>query len=125
MTEEARGFFELTQNAMAGIDSQFQFWLTITFGIVVASFLGRDELTRLIRVVLAVLYLLTVALIVTKTMAYSEMGYNLARLGELNENAYVPYVLAIRIAVTSLGTVAATAFVLIPSLARKSSGPHR
>jgi hypothetical protein len=125
MTEEAREVLELLQNAIVGIDSQFQFWLTISFGMVVAGYLGRDELTRVVRTVLAVLYLLCVAMIVAKTMTYIESGYTLAaRLQELSGNQpseYFAYVRGLRTAVMFLGTVASTVFVLIPSLARRPS----
>jgi hypothetical protein len=125
MTDEAREILELLQNAIAGIDSQFQFWLTISFGIVVAGFLGRDELTRVVRIVLAVLYLLCVAMIVGKTMIYVESAFGLAaRLQELGANqtsGYFYYVRVLRTVVMSLGTLAATAFVLFPSLARRPS----
>ena len=39
------------------IDSQLQFWMTATFGIVVASFAARDVLTHRMRLIVSGLYL--------------------------------------------------------------------
>ena len=40
----------------AVIDSQFQFWITITFAVIVASFVAGKRLSRRSRLVIAVLY---------------------------------------------------------------------
>ena len=68
-------FAELTELYFireSGIDIQFQFWLTITFATVVATFVaGNNRLGRRLRWVAAVLYLLATVVLVTR-------GYYLA-----------------------------------------------
>jgi hypothetical protein len=49
---------ELVLLSESSIDYQFQFWLTITFATVVASFAARDLLSRSMRILVATLYLL-------------------------------------------------------------------
>ena len=125
MSEEAREVFELVQNMMAGLDAQFQFWLSITFAVVVASHLARDELSRLLRIALAGLYLGCVALIAFKTLMYFEQGVHLSEilfeLGEMPDSRWVPTIRWTRIAVMVAGTAAAATFVLIPSLTRRKA----
>jgi len=41
---------------MQDIDTQFQFWLSITFAVLVASFVADDRLSRMERVVIALFY---------------------------------------------------------------------
>ena len=125
MSEEAREIFELIQNVFAGLDAQFQFWLSVTFAVVMASFLARDELSHLLRVALAALYLACVGLVVLKTLMYVEQGDHLARilldLGEMPRTKYVPAIGWTRTLVMVAGTAAAMVFVLMPNLTRRKS----
>ena len=50
---------ELFFLAKADADTQFQFWISITFAVIVASFVGEEHLTRKIRSLVAILYLLS------------------------------------------------------------------
>ncbi len=63
MPDNAPELIELFQNELAGIDSQFQFWITITFAVVVASHLARDQLSKSLRSFIAILYALAVVLL--------------------------------------------------------------
>ncbi len=48
---------ELIMQAESSIDTQFQFWLTITFATIVASFMSKDLLTVMMRTLVVSLYL--------------------------------------------------------------------
>ena len=49
----------------------FEYWLTISFAFIAATFIGRKLLTKLVAILFAALYLLTVALLIAR---YSVSG---------------------------------------------------
>jgi hypothetical protein len=49
---------ELQFLAEGSIDIQFQAWLAISFGVVVATYTGRKELSMVLRVALAIIYVM-------------------------------------------------------------------
>jgi hypothetical protein len=96
------------------IDTQFQFWITVTFAVIVASFVGGDYLSRRLRSVMAVLYGLSVVVFVSRWL-YVAMDASLlrARLVELGIPATFPWVAVVsRVVLIALGTVAALVFLL-------------
>jgi len=57
---------ELTQflfEALSGMDTQFQYWISLTFGALVAAFLAGDRLGLPVRLLAIVLYLLATAVL--------------------------------------------------------------
>jgi hypothetical protein len=78
MNEQVREPIEFLQENLAAIDSQFEFWLTITFAVVVASFLARDQLSRALRVSVATLYLLAVVMLALRMAHHANVGFVLA-----------------------------------------------
>ena len=54
--------FELALIFRTDAADQFQYWLSITFAIIAASFLGRDYLTNRLGVAVGTLYILATAL---------------------------------------------------------------
>jgi hypothetical protein len=121
MPEQAPELIELIQNHFAALDLQFQYWLTITFAAVVASFLARDQLTTTVRFALAILYVLSVVQIVLVSMAHLEQAAflrsALADLGVEFSGTFLPAVGLVRRSVLGLGSIAATVFILRPALA--------
>ena len=84
MPEQAPELIELFQNELASIDSQFQFWITVTFAVVVASYLAREQLRTTLRVTLACLYLFAVLLLAFRLGGHVQAaGYLMSALAEL------------------------------------------
>ncbi len=108
----------LMQNELAGIDTQFQFWLTITFAVVVASFMARGQLGITVRVVVAALYLLATALLSARSLGHVELAIYLG--GVLTEHGIdAPQTFSnlvgwLRRAVLTLGSISALIFILFP-----------
>ena len=50
----------------SAIDDQFQFWISITFAVIVANFVGSKRLSPRARVVIALLYTLAVVVLVSR-----------------------------------------------------------
>ncbi len=50
------------------IDSQVEFWLTVTFATIVASFVGKNALTKAMRRIATVLYLVASAVFVSRML---------------------------------------------------------
>ncbi len=57
---------QLFQNCLTFIDSQFQYWLSASFAVVVAGFLAKDVLNRNARVWVSILYLVASSLFAVK-----------------------------------------------------------
>ena len=108
----------LFQTELAGIDNQFQFWLTITFAAVVASFIARDLLGTTTRGLLALGYLLGTALLALRAGGHVESAmYLMGLLSERGVDLPIGFSSVIgwlRRSVTLLGTIAALVFILRP-----------
>jgi hypothetical protein len=118
--DPAPQLIELLQNDLAGIDAQFEFWLTITFAVVVASHLARDQLTLPIRAAIAVLYSFAVVFLVSRLLGHVEGAQFIsAALTDLGvdyprsvTSLNAPLVGWLRRALMLAGSLAAIAFVL-------------
>ena len=124
MPEQAPELIELIQNSFAAVDLQFQYWLTITFSAVVASFLARNHLGTGLRFALATLYALSALQILLVSLAHLEHGSFLAgALADLGVNpptTFLPAVAVIRRLVFGLGTLAGIVLILRPGLIREA-----
>ena len=127
MFENASDLFALLQTATAGIDSQFEFWITLTFTLVVSTFLAGRVLTRGARVAIAILYILSVSLVWLQQMFHVEQGrYVISLLVELGVEVPLTYADradAVRALIFAVGSLAAVAFVLRPELVRSDGRP--
>jgi len=127
MPEQASDLFALLQTAAAGIDSQFEFWLTLTFALLVSTFLAGGVLTRGARIAIAVLYVLSVYLVWLQQMFHVEQGrYLISLLADLGvETPLAIGELAdrIRAVIFFVGSFSAVVFVLRPGLVRSDSRP--
>ena len=100
----------------------FEYWLTISFAFIAATFIGREVLKPRFAVPFAALYLLTVALLLAR---YAECGIAANRflalaveqgaepLGSLGAVAFL------RISVVVLGTLLALWFLFVNSRGRQ------
>lgn len=126
MPEQAPELIELIQNSFAAVDLQFQYWLTITFSAVVASFLARNHLGTGLRFALATLYALSALQILLVSLSHLENGSflagALADLGVDPPRTYLPAVAVIRRLVFGLGTLTAIVFILRPGVIGEVGG---
>ena len=58
------------------IDSQVEFWLTVTFATIVASFIGKNALTKAMRRIATVLYLVASAVFVSRMLYEGQDLFN-------------------------------------------------
>ena len=56
--------------ASAATDAQFQFWLTVTFAVIAASFVAGDRLSRRLRLIVSGLYLLACFIVMSRSVIY-------------------------------------------------------
>jgi hypothetical protein len=59
---------EVAMNFRNSLDNQFQYWLTITFAVLVAGFVAGPKLSTTHRRVITILYFLAAALFFTRTL---------------------------------------------------------
>ena len=76
----AAELIELTLIANELLDAQFEYWLSISFAAVVATFIGGDYLSRKMRYVLVVLYLLASTLLIFKYLSVLGWTTNISTL---------------------------------------------
>ena len=76
-TFEALELIRLNESAMREL---FEYWLSITFATIVAAFAGREQLTRVMRVLGAVLYILASVTLVSSWVVYGGSNIELAEL---------------------------------------------
>ena len=100
------------------IDVQFQYWLTITFAVIVASFVAKGHLNKTLRSAVALLYLLaTVVLISRWYYVAMDVAQLFGQLQELGVSTDIPWVTIIsRVFLVALGTSAALIFLLSEKL---------
>lgn len=124
MPEQAPQLIELIQNSYAAVDLQFQYWLTITFSAVVASFLARNHLGTGLRLALAALYTLSVLQILLVSFAHLEqvsfLSGVLEDMGVNRPSTYLAAVGVIRRLTVGIGTLAAIIFILRPGMVDKA-----
>jgi hypothetical protein len=112
----------LTQRA--SIDLQFQFWLTITFGVIVAAFVAGPRLNYGLRILAAVLYLLASAHLALRWMYDGSVGARwVAVLVSRGVDIGIPWIAVyLRVILMLLGTVSALVFLLATT--RRDVGPR-
>ena len=103
------------------IESQFQFWLTITFAVIVAAYSAGHRLKGSIRLVISALYFMSCALCYWRYVgAVENMQDVLAALAEMNsllaETALGPWPGYLRRTVMVLGTLFGLVAINFPKL---------
>ena len=107
---------ELIMMAESSIDTQFQFWLTVTFATIVASFVARNLLTSKMRMITSALYLVATFVLASRwyydaqdIVVYIEM------LATLNYTNPPPIATSFsRMLLMVLGTFATIYFLYLP-----------
>lgn len=96
------------------INQQFEFWLTITFAVIVAGFAAGEKLAHNLRVVAASLYILSVIVILSRWYyAANDAEMFKSALNDVGVLVQTPWVtLFARLTLVTLGTLAALVFLL-------------
>jgi hypothetical protein len=113
-------FFDVNQD----IDTQFQFWISITFAVLVASFVADERLSRMERAVVTLLYLVAAGIILFRYT--SALGHQQHVLGLFTANGFAPPQLPVRVGLLrlllfTLGSLVAAASVLFPRFSARRS----
>lgn len=105
---------DLLMAQRASIDLQFQFWLSITFAVIVAGFVAGQRLSRRLRLLAAVLYLLATAHLATRWMYDGGVGERwVSVLVSRGVDIGIPWgAVYLRMVLMLLGTVSALVFLL-------------
>lgn len=114
-------FFDVNQD----IDTQFQFWISITFAVLVASFVADERLSRLERGVITMLYLCAATIILMRyNGALAHQRYVLALFTANGvPQPELPWIAGLlRFALFTLGSLVAALSVLFPRVGAKGSG---
>lgn len=104
-------------SAIDGMGAQFQYWLSVSFAAIVASFMGANRLTNKARVILTILYSFAVITFLLAYLAYLEgviVTTNLmAQRGAeiMMPSSYGPFLLFSRTLIFVLGTVTTIWFI--------------
>ena len=110
--------FELIEIALLSresVDNQFQYWVTITFAVIVASFAAGEKLSRNWRVAISGLYLLATAMFFARYVS-DGLQYQMyvdafiARGGKWGTQI-VPILGVLRISIYAVGTIVALTFL--------------
>ena len=116
---------ELFLQAQALIDTQFQYWMSITFAVVVAGFVAGERLTLKFRFIVGLLYALaTITLMLRATSSGRDA---VAIANTLQESGSIvfhigPSIILSRALLIGLGTIAALYFLFV---SRGTSEPDR
>ncbi len=107
---------ELFLQAQALIDTQLQYWMSITFAVVVAGFVAGKRLTLRLRCIVGVLYALATFTLLIRTMTTGADAVAIANT--LQESGSIifhtgPSIILSRLLLFGLGTIAALYFLLV------------
>ena len=110
----AAELMELLLMEQSEINSQFEYWLTISFAVVVASFVAGSRLRHNLRWAVAILYILGVTTFASRWYyAAIEGSLFVTELQELGVPVNIPWVtLGSRASLMLLGTIAVVVFLV-------------
>ena len=103
---ETAELLQLMHTAYEAVDVQFQAWMAITFAAIVAVYTGRNDLGIVLRITIAVLYLLgSVSLVLRWGFLIEEIDLYQAQLSVRGIDINPQYWPAARIVTWTIGTV--------------------
>jgi hypothetical protein len=111
-------YIQLLSYMTANINDQFELWLTITFAVIIASYIAGHRISKNLKYCFAALYLsvstlLLLLLVQTVSSAQSIAGTPQFQFGITEQDAGVSSVIGIlRLLVWTGGSVVALAFIL-------------
>lgn len=114
-------FFDVNQD----IDTQFQFWISITFAVLVASFVADERLSRVERRVIAVLYLTAASIVLLRynsAVAHQAQVLDLFTANGLPRPERPLVAGALRFTLFTFGSLVAAGSVLFPRFGTRAKG---
>ena len=101
----------------SSIDMQFQFWLTITFAVLVAGFVAGQRLNRGLRWLAALLYALASAHLMLRWMYDGTVGQHwVEELNRRGVDIAIPWTAVfLRMALMGIGTISTLIFLVTAS----------
>jgi hypothetical protein len=117
--------FEIFLNVNQDIDTQFQFWMSITFAVLVASFVADERLSRMERIVVTGLYVCAATILLERYMSAVSHMQDVMELfdGIGVRRPDVPtYAAYLRLGLFTFGTLVAAVSVLFPKLSARRRG---
>lgn len=113
-------FFAVNQD----IDTQFQFWISITFAVLVASFVADERLSRVERAVITLLYMSAATIILlryTSALAHQRDVLELFSANGLTQPELPTFAGLLRLSLFTFGSLIAALSVLLPRFGARRS----
>ncbi len=109
--EELIQLYEVVTNS---VNAQFELWVTITFAVIIASYLAGHRLPRTLQYLIAVLYTAVSVLLFLMLLGAIQFSqqFNLD-LGASSDSNLVLSVVVLRVAVWILGSIATIVFIFM------------
>ena len=107
------------------IDTQFQFWISITFAVLVASFVADERLSRVERLVVTALYLCAATILLQRYMSALSHLQDALRLYDesgLTRPAVPELAGLLRLVLFTLGSIVAAVSVVFPRFGARGRG---
>ena len=96
------------------VNAQFELWLTITFAVIIASYLAGHRLARSLQYLIATLYAAVSVLLYLMLLGAVQFSQEFdVNLGASSESSVVLAIVVLRTAVWILGTIATIVFVFM------------
>jgi hypothetical protein len=95
------------------VNAQFELWLTITFAVIIASYLAGHRLARLLQYLMATLYTavsVLLYLMLVGAVQFSQQ-FDAMNVGLSSESSLVLAIVVLRTLVWVLGTIATNVFI--------------
>ena len=94
------------------VNAQFELWITITFAVIIASYLAGHRLARSLQYVIATLYTAVSVLLYLMLLGAVQFSQQFdVNLGASSESKAVLAIVVLRTAVWILGTIATIVFI--------------
>jgi hypothetical protein len=107
---------ELALLSTATMDTQFQYWISVTFAVVIAGFVAGERLTRRMRYIAATLYVLATFVLISRFLDSAQVtGSFIDALAETGVDALSgpgSFTAGSRFLLFGVGSVAALFFLL-------------
>ena len=96
-----------------GVSAQFELWITITFAVIIASYLAGHRLAKSLQYLIAGLYTAVSALLFLMLLSAVQFSqqFDGPNLGASSESNLILAIIVLRIAVWMLGTIATIVFI--------------
>ncbi len=115
-------FLSILLQVHADLDAQFQFWISITLAVLIASFVAGEKLSPVARVVIMVLYLSAIAVFFMRYQRALDYFYYVLELYEtqgVSNPRTGAGIAPLRRTVFLLGSVVTAVSILFPKMGRR------